>query len=273
MSYFEDLSKISDRLNEIYKPMIELMNNDALLVASRNLSASVGNIMALQQPLLSESLTIAINNMRETMNIMIPASLAISESIQAMMENLSPTMTLIAQNMSVIQDNYADMFKQFSQMGYNISSLAERVYVENYDEESNDDFENEFEIIEALQEQSDNPEGFQEKVANWSESKKKKYFIVVSIIVFIWTNFFAPYFQDTIGKPVAAYTVSKVREFPETASKIVGELKEKFEAIITEDVPYYYKVTFTDEDGNTKEGYVAKKNLQIIDDSEDEEGE
>lgn len=74
MSYFEDLSRISDRLNEIYKPMIELVNNDALLAASKNLTASVGNIMALQQPLLSESLTIAINNMRETMNIMIPTS-------------------------------------------------------------------------------------------------------------------------------------------------------------------------------------------------------
>lgn len=81
------------------------------------------------------------------------------------------------------------------------------------------------------------------------------------------------YFQDTIGKPVATYTISKVKELPKKAGKIIGELKQEFQAIITEDVPYYYKVRYMDEDGNIKEGYVAKKNLQIIEDEEKTESE
>lgn len=36
------------------------------------------------------------------------------------------------------------------------------------------------------------------------------------------------------------------------------------ERVILEDTNYYYKVSFTDENGETKEGYVAKRNLKLI---------
>lgn len=34
---------------------------------------------------------------------------------------------------------------------------------------------------------------------------------------------------------------------------------------------YYYKVTFMNENGETKEGYVAKRNLKIIDEKMEED--
>jgi hypothetical protein len=52
---------------------------------------------------------------------------------------------------------------------------------------------------------------------------------------------------------------------------VIDELWEGIEGLITEDVPYYYKVTYTDEEGNEKEGYVAKKNLKVIEESDEEE--
>lgn len=113
--------------------------------------------------------------------------------------------------------------------------------------------------MEALQQQADDPKGFQERFADWSDSKKKKYYIIIGIIIFIWSNFIVPYFQDNVGKPVTAYSISKVKELPESAGEVISELKENIEAIIVEDVPYYYKVIYTNEDGNTVEGYVAKK--------------
>ena len=79
-----------------------------------------------------------------------------------------------------------------------------------------------------------------------------------------------PYFQETIGKPAVAYTVSKVREIPEVAGKIIDEIKENIEAIITEDIPYYYKVTYIDENGEVKEGYVSKKSIKVIEKEEEE---
>lgn len=51
------------------------------------------------------------------------------------------------------------------------------------------------------------------------------------------------------------------------------QLKENIEATIIENTNYYYKVTFTDEDGVQREGYVAKRNLKIIKEPEAEETE
>ena len=54
------------------------------------------------------------------------------------------------------------------------------------------------------------------------------------------------------------YIESNVKEFPQKGAEIVCIIKENVEAIILEDTNYYYKVSFTDENGETKEGYVAK---------------
>lgn len=51
-------------------------------------------------------------------------------------------------------------------------------------------------------------------------TKKKKYYVIVLTVLFIWTNFVQPYFQDKIGVPVTAYVVSNVKELPEKASKV-----------------------------------------------------
>lgn len=126
------------------------------------------------------------------------------------------------------------------------------------------DFKNTQELQDALEEQASDPVGFQERVANWTESKKKKYFIAVMILYFIWNTFLQPYIQENIGVPVTAWVVSNIRELPEKTSQLVGELKNDIEAVIIENVPYYYKVSFTDENGYVKEGYVSKRSVRLI---------
>ncbi len=276
MSNYDDMTKIVNRMNALYEPLISSINAidmSAITAASRALSESAASIVALQQPLMNESLMNAVNNMRSVMLSSLPVeemNLSLSESMQSLLESIRPTLDMINANSAIFKNNYAEMLQGFYDLGYSVSSLAEQAY-EEAEKYTSDDFTTDEEIIEALQEQEADPIGFQEKVANWSEKKKKKYYIVIGIIVFIWTNFIAPYFQDNIGKPVVAYTISKVRELPETAGKVIDELMEGIEGFITEDVPYYYKVTYTDENGEEKEGYVAKKNLKVIDESEEDE--
>ena len=271
MSNYDDMTKIVNRMNALYEPLISSMkaiDMSAITAASRAWSESAASIVALQQPLMNESLMNAVNNMRSVMLSSFPVeamNLSLSESMQSLLESIRPTIDMINANSAIFKNNYAEMLQGFYDLGYSVSTLAEQAY-EEQEEDTSDD-----EIIEALQEQEADPIGFQEKVANWSEKKKKKYYIVIGIIVFIWTNFIAPYFQDNIGKPVVAYTISKVRELPETAGKVIDELMEGIEAYITEDVPYYYKVTYTDENGEEKEGYVAKKNLKVIEEQDEEE--
>ena len=71
--------------------------------------------------------------------------------------------------------------------------------------------------------------------------------------------------------PVTAYVVSNVKELPEKGAKIIGQIHENIEAIIIENTNYYYKVTFTNENGETKEGYVAKRNLKIVEEKTEED--
>lgn len=127
------------------------------------------------------------------------------------------------------------------------------------------------ELEEAVNKHINDQEGFQETFANWSEKKKRQYYIIYIIIYLLWTNFCQPYFQNNIGMPVTSYIVSNVKELPEKGAKVICQLKQNIEAIILENTSYYYKVSFIDEDGNTKEGYVAKKNLKILDEEEDVE--
>lgn len=275
MSNYDDMTKIVNRMNALYEPLISSMkaiDMSAVTAASRVLSESAASIVALQQPLMNESLMNAVNNMRAVM-ISFPAeaiNLTLSDSMQSLLESIRPTIDMINANSAIFKSNYGEMLKGFYDLGYNVSFLAEQAY-EEAESDTSDDFNTDKEIIEALKEQEADPIGFQERVANWTEKKKKKYYIVIGIIVFIWTNFLAPYFQDNIGKPVVAYTVSKVRELPETASKVIDEFVEGIEGFITEDVPYYYKVTYIDENGEEKEGYVAKKNLKVIEETDEEE--
>jgi len=126
-------------------------------------------------------------------------------------------------------------------------------------------FANQSEIVESFIEQAENPVGFQKRVANWAEEKWKKYKYFVYILYAIWSNFGQPYFQQNIGIPVTAYLVSNVKELPEKAGKVICQLEKDIEAIIIEDTNYYYKVNFIDKDGFEREGYVAKKNLKVID--------
>lgn len=267
MSYYDDLNSVAKRMAELYKPIAESMkylNTDAITTSSRALSQSMGTIATIQQSILNDSLLESLNSIRSVIASYSLMAEELSENIKKTLEGTRPTIEMINASMSLFKDNYADIMKVYYMLGYNVSSLAETAYEETENDDINDDFSSNEEIIDILQEQVDNPKGFQERFAEWSEKKKKKYYIIIGIIAFIWLHIFAPYFEDNIGKPAAAYVVSKVKELPEATGKVIEEIKKGFQVIITEDVPYYYKVTFLDENGEIREGYVAKKNIKLI---------
>ena len=131
------------------------------------------------------------------------------------------------------------------------------------------DFANEQEIQEAINDQINNPIGFQEKILNWAEEKRKKYCIAVFICVCIINIFIMPYLQNW-GLTVTTKFVSNVKELPKKGAEVIYQLKENVKATIIENTNYYYKVIFTDENGVEREGYVAKRNLKIIDEPKEE---
>lgn len=188
-----------------------------------------------------------------------------------------PDSRLITQIDKLLTPDYMNAVKNLGNTLGKMSSIISEAYemAQNYafDEEVSDletEFISQQEFEEAFTEQVENPIGFQERIANWAEAKKKKYYVIVLTVLLIWTNFIQPYFQDKIGVPVTAYVVSNVKELPEKASKVICQLKEEVEAVIVENTDYYYKVKFVDEDGVEREGYVAKRNLKLIEEDSEE---
>ena len=151
-----------------------------------------------------------------------------------------------------------------------VRESAVRENAVNKGSELETDFADEQELQEALEEESTDQDKFFQRIKNWAEEKKMKYNIYKFIMLFVVNVFLLPYLQENVGKPVMTKVVSCVKQAPEKGAEIICRLKDGIQAIITENTNYYYKVKFTDENGVEREGYVAKKNLRVI---EEEEGE
>lgn len=164
---------------------------------------------------------------------------------------------------------FSDIFTSCGSFKNAIDTVYEAIQEESSEEIGLEaDFSGEEEIQEAIKDQINNPIGFQERVSKWTVQKIAKYFIIWQIICFLWANFAQPYFQEKIGVPVMSYVVSNVRELPQKEAAVVCQLKEDIKAVIIENTNYYYKVSFIDENGIHREGYVAKRNLKFIEEIE-----
>ena len=96
----------------------------------------------------------------------------------------------------------------------------------------------------------------------------REHYIFCIIMSFLLAHIYFPWFDEAIGKHVIPKATSLVKELPEKGAEIICHLEQNIEAIITENQNYYYKVSFIDENGIEREGYVAKRNLKIIDQEE-----
>ena len=263
---------------------------------SSSLTSSMNEIMktysAYSQTGIAESLRKTMDSYAK-INMSYLTSGMFSDSMRNTIESFAQSFKVyeqitIAESMNAISKSFAsEQLRQLQQIDFSamfadivpkaislpdIVGTAYSLVQDELEEESdeNDSF-TEAEVQEALTEQATNPKGFQARFAGWTEKKKVQFFIIWQLICFIYGNFFQPYFQEKVGMPVTAYVVSNVKELPEKGAKIIGQIHENIEAIIIENTNYYYKVTFTNENGETKEGYVAKRNLKIVEEKTEED--
>lgn len=167
-------------------------------------------------------------------------------------------------------EDYGDENEEYVTYEYDNEENIVRESAENKGSELEIDFADEQELQEALEEESTDQDKFFQRIKNWAEEKKMKYNIYKFIMLFVVNVFLLPYLQENVGKPVMTKVVSCVKQAPEKGAEIICRLKDGIQAIITENTNYYYKVKFTDENGVEREGYVAKKNLRVIEEEERE---
>lgn len=243
-------------VSESYKKSLEEMSKrfSAASIAEEY-SRSFGNLQNIVKSLMSTSVidtTRSIQNIQETMKAF--------------------TDSAISEQMSQLRDiDYGKIFSETLEANGTFKDAVDAAYESLQEEnkpettELETDFVSEQELQDAINDHINNPIGFQERVANWAAEKCKKYFIAFQLWLVVWGIFVQPYLQENVGLPATTYITSNVKELPQKGAKIVAELKENIEATIIENTNYYYKVTFIDENGVQREGYVAKRNLKIID--------
>lgn len=191
----------------------------------------------------------------------------ITESIKTMADSIQ------AEQLRQLQQlDYSKIFSDIMVSSGSFKDAIDTAYQAIKEESSEEtgletDFSSEEEIHEAITEQINNPIGFQERISKWTAQKIAKYFVIWQIISFLWANFAQPYFQEKVGMPVMSYVVSNVKELPQKGAEVICQLKEDIEAVIIENTNYYYKVSFIDENGVQREGYVAKRNLKLIEET------
>ena len=163
--------------------------------------------------------------------------------------------------------NIAEVLNSYS----SVKDVIDSVYslLDFDDEEENiaeleTDFADEQELQDALEEEFTDENKFAKRIKSWAKEKQKKYNIYKFIGLFIINVFILPYLEENVGKPAMTKVVSIVKEAPEKGAETIYRLKDGVQAIIMENTNYYYKVKFTDENGVERKGYVAKKNLKVI---------
>lgn len=278
-SYKKLSSSLMSSMNEIMKTysaysQIEIDRTIESLQKTMNSYAKM-NMSNLKSGMFSDSMRNTIESFLKSFKAY--EQINISESAKAIAESMNAISKSFAseQLRQLEQIDFSAMFADIVPKATSLSDIVGTAYSLVQDEleeerNENDSF-TEAEVQEALTEQVANPKGFQARFAGWTEKKKVQFFIIWQLICFIYGNFFQPYFQEKVGIPVTAYVVSNVKELPEKGAKIIGQINENIEATVIENTNYYYKVTFTDEHGETKEGYVAKRNLKIIEEKTEED--
>lgn len=118
----------------------------------------------------------------------------------------------------------------------------------------------EHDICESI----NDPRYFHEKSASWPLQKKIRYYRVNQILCFLCACFIQPYIQGNIGLPIVTHRASDVKKMPKAGAAVLSKLMENTEAIVLENSISYYRIAFIDKDGIKKEGYVAKKNVRLI---------
>lgn len=146
---------------------------------------------------------------------------------------------------------YKMTYKESGQAGDEVNRLESGLY---------DIVELEHDICEYI----NKPKYFHEKFIGWPLKKKIRYYKINQILCFLCACFIQSYIQGDIGLLVVAHKVSTVKRMPEAGADVLFMLAENTEAIILENSIRYYRIAFFDEDGVKREGYVAKKNVRLL---------
>lgn len=277
ISSYRYLADTVKEISKIVLPSAE-QTRASFKALSDSASRAANNIVSLYSPNnFSKELAIMADEMSQTLKKCLSDSITAShDALEGMVGQIADMQKEQVQKVLEIDFSsiFSSMIKSIEECTfYNLRDVVDTVYEEVQENggfvEDADSF-SEKEVREAIDVQINNPKEFPQKAKEWSKEKMLRYYIIWKLICFLYSNFLQPYFQQNVGVPVTAWVVSNVKELPQKGSEVICQIKEGVEAVIIENTNYYYKVSFIDENGVEQEGYVAKKNLKLIEQNEED---
>lgn len=271
---------LSDKTIESIKKMQEIASaansainheqiRDSLLKASERISQTVRNSFGQNMDLINQSLQRSMSDFARTI-----AQYHYTYDI----ENMRQSLLEIAKTLSNMQTEQLKALSQidFRKVNFDFHSKEFDDLVDLAYEATMEDTEDVTVSKEELKEtfiESQKEGNIWERINiqlyDSVEKFKKTHFIFYIIMMLLMQHIFFSWFDEAIGKHVIPKVTSIVRELPEKSSEIICHLEQNIEAIILENQNYYYKVSFIDENGIERKGYVAKRNLKMIDKEDD----
>lgn len=256
----------------------------------QNLSSTIYNSTYAESFKKMESMS---NNIAKVMRNTLPDINLINESLQHSMrdiakimpsydfsfalEGMTQTVKELSESLSKLQ---TEQLKTLSQMNFGkinfdfhsneFDNLVDLAYEATIKDTNNTDVSKQDLKETFIESQKDRPSwrDFNIHLHDNVDKFVREHYIFCIIMSFLIAHIFTPWFDEMIGKSVIPKAISLVKELPEKGSEVICHLEQNNEAIITENQNYYYKVSFIDENGIEREGYVAKRNLKIIDQEE-----
>lgn len=277
ISSYRYLADTVKEISKIVLPSAE-QTRASFKALSDSASRAANNIVSLYSPNnFSKELAIMADEMSQTLKKCLSDSITAShDALEGMVGQIADMQKEQVQKVLEIDFSsiFSSMIKSIEECTFhNLRDVVDTVYEEVQENggfvEDADSF-SEKEVREAIDVQINNPKEFPQKAKEWSKEKMLRYYIIWKLICFLYSNFLQPYFQQNVGVPVTAWVVSNVKELPQKGSEVICQIKEGVEAVIIENTNYYYKVSFIDENGVEQEGYVAKKNLKLIKQNEED---
>lgn len=250
--YTESVTKIGNMLNDFSKAMLDnLPDINQINKSLESLQYSIGNIAKIMS---SYDYTLAFKGVTQTVK-------ELAETLSTMhIEQLKLLSQTDFKQLYINADYHNKSFDDLIDLAYETTVAETKVSPLSKEELKS--------TISTAKENKSRLKDINKQLFTYIDKFKKESYIFYIIITIFIQCFFAPWFADEVGKPAMSKIACSVKELPEKRAEIICHLTQNIETIITENQNYYYKVSFIDENGIEREGYVAKRNLKIIDPEE-----
>ena len=256
----------------------------AVQQASRIMAKAIKPLVSIQPPpfiAIQTGLNQFMKNFIPVIEAISPTFIEMQRQINIFAKAMSPVLIEGEQFVNKMNIELAPILKSIQayqkinmDFPINIKNWAQSIILSPEINELGDDgdnfntiiFEEKQEVADAIVEVMEKPLNFQQSVMKWFEIFKNKNPLITKLFLAILSLIFAIIVKTTADIAGAAIKNAVLKEKPTQASQIITNVNINQNITIINEVPYYYEITFIDEETEeTIKGWISKRSVKLSD--------